>query len=334
MSSLKSKAEQILNLADVKINGNRPWDIQVYNEDFYKKIFSGGSLSLGESYMDGWGDCKNLDEFFNKVLAARLDKKLKPWSLVFNVIKAKTLNMQNTCGYWKNAKNLDQAQKDKLELVCKKLNLKKTDKVLELGCGWGGFAEYAARKYGCHITAYNISEEQVKYARENCKGLPVEIIKSDYRNAKGTFDKVVSIGMCEHVGYKNYKAFMEVAHRCLKNNGLFLLHTIAGNISVTSTDPWIQKYIFPNSMLPSIKQLGEAMENLFVMEDWHNFGTDYDQTLMAWDANFRKNWHKFKDKYGERFYRTWRFYLMSSGGQFRSRRIQLWQIVLSKDGVP
>jgi len=364
MSSLKSKAEQILNLADVKINGNRPWDIQVYNEDFYKKIFSGGSLSLGESYMDGWWDCKNLDEFFNKVLAARLDKKLKPWSLVFNVIKAKTLNMQNksrskevaekhydlgndfyknvldkkymqyTCGYWKNAKNLDQAQKDKLELVCKKLNLKKTDKVLELGCGWGGFAEYAARKYGCHITAYNISEEQVKYARENCKGLPVEIIKSDYRNAKGTFDKVVSIGMCEHVGYKNYRTFMEVAYNCLKDNGLFLMHTIGGNTSVHSIDPWLGKYIFPNGMLPSVKQLAESFEGLFVMEDWHNFSAHYDKTLMAWFNNFDKNWDKIKLDHNERFYRIWKYYLLCCAGSFRARKNQLWQVVLSKGGVP
>ncbi len=363
MSDLKSKAQELLALADVKINGSRSWDIQVHNEDFYSKVFSQGSIGAGEAYMDGWWDVKSLDEFFTKIFKVQLHHKIQTFNFVWNYIKASTLNlqtksgskkvaeehydlgndfykgmldkhMQYTCGYWKNAENLDKAQINKLDLVCKKLKLKKGETVLELGCGWGGFAHYASKNYGVKVTAYNISKEQVKYAQEWNKYLPNKIILTDYREATGKYDKVVSVGLCEHIGYKNYKTFMEVAHRCLKDNGLFLMHTIGANVSVKMTDPWIQKYIFPNSMLPSISQISKAAEGLFVVEDLHNFGPDYYKTLMAWDANFRKNWNKFESQHGKRFYRMWRFYLMSSAGQFKARKIQLWQFVLSKGDIP
>jgi cyclopropane-fatty-acyl-phospholipid synthase len=361
--NLKKAAQRFLDPAGVKINGKNPWDIQVHDDKLFFRLFSQGSLGVGEAYMDGSWDCKQLDRLFTRLLSANLDKKARGPSHFFNHARSSVLNvqtkrrskkvaeqhydlgndfyedmldkrMQYTCAYWKNAKNLDQAQENKLKLICEKLGLKKSDKVLELGCGWGGFAKYAAEKYGCSVTAYNISAEQVKYAREKCKGLPVKIVHSDYRDAKGMFDKVVSIGLCEHVGHKNYNNLMETAHGCLKNRGLFLLHTIGGNYSTTHTEPWIEKYIFPNSMIPSLKQLFTASEELFVTEDFHNIGPDYDKTLMAWFKNFDKNWHKHKDEYGERFYRMWKYYLLACAGSFRARRNQLWQIVYSKGGVP
>ena len=363
MSDLQNKAQELLALADVKINGSRPWDIQVHNDNFYDRVLAEGSLGFGESYMEGWWDCDQLDVMIDKLFKAQLNKKIITPIMVFSAVKAKLLNMQTksksmvvaeqhynlgndfysamlgktmqyTCAYWKNSKNLDQGQLNKLDLVCKKLNLKKGDKVLELGCGWGYLAKHMAENYGCEVTAYNISEEQVKFGRDLCKGLKVNIIKADYREAKGVFDKVVSIGLCEHIGYKNYRGFLELANSCLKPHGLFLLHTIGGSRSVSHTDPWIEKYIFPNSMLPSVKQLSASMEGLFVMEDWHNFGAYYDKTLLAWNDNFEKNWPKFKDQYGEKFYRMWKFYLLSCAASFRCRKNQLWQIVMSKDGLP
>ena len=243
-------------------------------------------------------------------------------------------SMQYTCAYWKSAKTLDEAQEHKLNLICRKLQLKKGDKVLELGCGWGGFAQFAAQNYGVQVDAYNISKEQVEYARERNRGLPVNIYLADYRDAKGTYDKVAAIGLCEHVGYKNYPTLMDVAHCSLKKHGLFLLHTIASNTSTTHCDPWFNKYICLHGMLPSVKQLGETMEGLFVMEDWHNFGPDYDRTLVAWFHNFDNHWAVYKEQYGERFYRMWKYYLLSFAGAFRARRTQLWQIVMSKDGIP
>ena len=239
-----------------------------------------------------------------------------------------------TCGYWKKAKTLDQAQEAKLDLVCKKLNLKPGQKILDIGCGWGSFAKYAAEKYKVKVVGITVSKEQIAFAKKLCKGLPIEIRLQDYRDIREKFDHIVSLGMFEHVGVKNYRKYMKVVHRCLKDDGLFLLHTIGRNKSLTTSDPWAEKYIFPNSMLPSIKQIGESIEELFVMEDWHNFGTDYDKTLMAWFTNFRKNWNKIKKNYDERFYRMWKYYLLASAGLFRARKGQLWQIVLSKKGVP
>lgn len=363
-SKAKKVVQEILDPSDVQINGNRPWDIQIHNPNFYERVLSGGSLALGESYMDGWWDCEALDQFFERILEDRLDRKVKTNTILFLwvMLKAKIINAQNrskayvigkrhydignnlfsimldrginySCGYWETAKTLDDAQEAKLDLICRKMGLRSGMKVLDIGCGWGGFAKYVAEKYGANIHGITVSREQVKFADKFCQGLDVKIELKDYRNLKEKFDRIISIGMFEHVGCRNYRAYMKVVHRCLKADGLFLLHTIAGNTSVNSTDPWINKYIFPNSMLPSAKQITSAAEGLFVLEDWHSFGQYYDKTLMAWHNNFTKNWAKLKDAYDERFYRMWTYYLLASAGSFRSRRNQLWQIVFSKKGI-
>jgi cyclopropane-fatty-acyl-phospholipid synthase len=241
--------------------------------------------------------------------------------------------MVYSCGYWKKASSLDEAQEAKLDLICRKLGIEEGMKVLDIGCGWGSFARFVAEKYGAVVDGVTVSKEQAEFARKSCINLPVQIKLEDYRHIKGQYDRITSIGMFEHVGYKNYPTFMKVVNRLLSDNGLFLLHTIGRNTSVRSNDPWIDKYIFPNSMLPSIKQIGSAIENLFVMEDLHNFSTDYDMTLMAWFENFDSNWEKLKPRYSERFYRMWKYYLLMCAGSFRSRHFQLWQIVFSKNGV-
>ena len=359
----KQTIQDIFDLADVRINGNRPWDIQVRNLSFHERVLAGGSLALGESYMDGWWDCEALDQFFYKIMDARLDKKVKKSKQVlWAILKAKITNAQSrskayeigkrhydigndifsimldkgmnySCGYWKKAGTLDKAQEAKLDLICRKTGLKPGMKVLDIGCGWGGFAKYAAEKYDVRVLGITVSREQVEFARKFCKGLPVEIELQDYRKLKEEFDRIISIGMFEHVGPRNYRTYMKVVHRYLTSDGLFLLHTIAGNSSVSSTDPWINKYIFPNSILPSPKQITSAAEGVFVLEDWHSFGQYYDKTLMTWYGNFTKNWDKIKDTYDQRFYRMWTYYLLSCAGSFRSRRNQLWQIVFSKKGI-
>ena len=359
----REKITRIFNDAGITIQGENSWDIQIHDERFYNRVLLKWSLGFGESYMDGWFDTRALDQLICKLYSSRIDDKNNNLPGKIEMCKSKLINqqskiksqkvanvhydlgnemyakmlgdtMQYTCAYWKNTQTLDEAQENKIDLICKKLDLQKGDKVLELGCGWGGFAKFAAENYDVHVDAYNISKEQVKYARSINEGLPVTIHLADYRETQGVYDKVAAIGLCEHVGYKNYATLMEVAHRSLKNNGLFLLHTIANNYSTTHCDPWFNKYIFPNGMLPSVKQLGEAMENLFVMEDWHNFGPDYDLTLMEWYKNFNQHWPYYQDQYGDRFYRMWKYYLLSLAGAFRARRIQLWQVVMSKNGVP
>lgn len=364
MNRFKNIIQAILTPAGISINGDNPWDIKVHDEKFYQRVLTQGSLGLGESYMDGWWDCERLDKFIYRILLHKLENSVRQnHRLLLKALYAKVLNRQSkkrafligkkhydigndlfihmldmrmtySCAYWKNAKNLDEAQEAKLDLICRKLGLQPGMRILDVGCGWGSFAKYAAERYRVEVDGITVSKEQVELGRELCKGLPVEIKLQDYRDVDGKFDHIVSIGMFEHVGYKNYRTFMRIVHQCLKDDGLFLLQTIGGNKSVTSNDPWIDKYIFPNGMLPSISQIGKAIEGLFVMEDWHNFSADYDKTLMAWFKNLDSCWEKLKEKYDERFYRMWKYYLLSCAGALRSRENQLWQIVLSKPGVP
>ena len=360
---LKNKAEKILSLAGIKINGDNPWDIKVHNEKFYQRVLAEGSLGLGESYMDGWWDCEKLDEFFYRVLRSGIEDKVKEdLVFLFKILPTRILNMQSkkrafrigekhydlgnklfenmldkqmaySCAYWKDAHTLDDAQEAKLDLICRKLKLQPGMKVLDIGCGWGSFAKYAAEKFKVKVIGITVSKEQVKFGNELCQGIPVEIRLEDYRNINEKFDRIVSVGMFEHVGYKNYRTYMKIVYRCLKDDGLFLLHTIGKNNSETSIDPWMNKYIFPDGILPSVKQIAKAIEGLFVMEDWHNFGAYYDKTLMAWYRNFESNWEIIKSDYDKRFYRMWKYYLLSCAGSFRARKIQLWQIVFSKKGV-
>jgi cyclopropane-fatty-acyl-phospholipid synthase len=204
--------------------------------------------------------------------------------------------------------------------------------LLDIGCGWGSLMKYAAQKYEVSCLGLTVSKEQVALGEQLCEGLPVKFLLQDYRTFKGQFDRVASVGMFEHVGYKNYRPFMEMVNRCLEDNGLFLLHTM-GNNTPCYGDLWTNKYIFPNGTLPSIAQIATATEGLFVMEDWHNFGQDYDLTLLAVFEKFDKNWDKLKIKYGENFYKIWKYFLLSFTGGFRARYLQLWQIVFSKNGI-
>jgi cyclopropane-fatty-acyl-phospholipid synthase len=364
MNNAQEILEDILSQAGIEINGDNPWDIKVNNKAFFNRVLAEGSTGLGESYVDGWWDCPHLDQFFDKILRADIQTLFRnKWpNILFHRIPSLLFNMQSrsrarivgevhynkgndlyqlmldkrmtyTGAYWQNAHTLDQAQEAKLELICQKLNLKSGQTVLDIGCGWGSFAKYAAEKYNANIVGITISEEQVKLGNQLCKGLPVELRLQDYRELKGKFDHIVSIGMFEHVGYKNYRTYFEVAKKLLKENGLFVLQTIGSNKSVTHLDPWMSKHIFPNGMLPSIKQIGQATEKLMLMEDFHNFGADYDKTLMAWYFNFKENWYQIKDQYDERFFRMWNYYLLSCAGAFRARKIQLWQMVFSPKGV-
>lgn len=361
----KEKIAELLSHAGLTINGPHPYDPQVKDERVYDRILSGGTLALGEAYMDGWWDAEALDVLIDRTLRAELPKQMrKNLETLWYVFRASLFNLQSkaratqvteqhydlgndlyermldketmgyTCGYWKEATTLAEAQKAKFDLICRKIGLKKGDRVLDIGCGFGGFAKFATENYGAEVVGTSLSREQCTIAHGKTQHLPVEIRFEDYRETKGVFDHIVSIGMFEAVGYKNFREFMQKAHSLLKEDGLLLLHTIGANETTHATDPWFDKYIFRNGMLPSIKQMGEAIEGLFVMEDWHNFGAYYDMTLMEWYKNFNETWPEVKDKYGERFYRMWRYYLLSMAGAFRSRQNnQLWQIVLSKNGV-
>lgn len=362
-TSAKNFIERSLQTAGITINGKNPWDIQIYDDNFYNRVLDQGTLGLGESFMDKWWDCKELDKFFAKMLRAHLDNTVKiPFHFYLKLIAAKIFNFQTktkakevairhydlgndlfsvmldkrmiySCGYWKNATTLDDAQQAKLDLTCKKLLLEPGMRLLDIGCGWGGLAKFAAENYGVNVVGVTISEQQADYAREYCKGLPVEIRLQDYRDLNEKFDRVVSIGMFEHVGHINYSTYMQTVYESLNSDGLFLLHTIGSHISTPIADEWITKYIFPNGMLPNLQQISKSFEKLFILEDCHNFGAYYANTLMAWHDNFVARWPELKKYYDERFYRMWVYYLLSTTGAFRARNLQLWQIVLSKNGI-
>jgi cyclopropane-fatty-acyl-phospholipid synthase len=361
--SLKQRAVNLLEHAGIHIDGPEPTDLQVHDERLYARVFAHGSLGLGESYMDGWWDADDLPGMFTRMLRAQLDDELKTLDTLIAHLKARFINLQRgdnafeigrahydlgndlfqamlgkrlvySCGYWAQASNLDDAQVAKLDLICRKLRLQPGQRVLDIGCGWGEALKYAAEHYGIEGVGITVSQEQAEFARELCTGLPVEIRLQDYRDLNEPFDAIFSVGMFEHVGPLNYRTYFEMARRCLREDGLFLLHSIGNNSSPSRPDPWIEKYIFPNSVIPASSQVTEALQGLFVMEDWHNFGADYDLTLTAWRANFDAAWPRLSALYDERFRRMWHFYLAVSAAVFRSRRDQLWQLTLSPRGVP
>jgi cyclopropane-fatty-acyl-phospholipid synthase len=354
---------EMLAPADVVLGGERPWDIVVHDPRMAQRIIGQGSIGAGESYMDGDWDCAQLDEMLARVMRAHLDAGLRSFRKYWTVALARLRNPQSparsftvgerhydigndlyermldrrmiySCAYWKDATTLDEAQERKLDLVCRKLGLQPGMRVLDIGCGWGGAALYAAERYRVEVTGVTVSKEQAALARERCNGWPIEIVLDDYRSLTGRYDRIYSLGMFEHVGVANYRTYMDKVADLLAPDGLFLLHTIGSNVSQRATDAWIDKYIFPNSMLPSLAQIAKAAEPGWVVEDWHGFGVDYDRTLLEWSRNFDAAWPELSDRYDPRFRRMWHFWLMSSAAAFRTRRTQLWQFVLSRGGVP
>lgn len=356
-----AKAFCIDLLADVgvEVGGSAPIDIAVHDERFYTRVLADRELGLGESYQAGWWDANQLDAFLSVVIANDIASLVRPSaSLLAATVRAKVSNRQSTsraaenasahydigndlyeamldermiysCGYWAHADNLDDSQVAKLDLVCRKLDLAQGMRVLDIGCGWGGFAEYAAERYGVQVLGISLAQEQVRVAKERTKHLDVEIRLQDYRELTGTFDRIVSIGMFEHVGPKNYADFFDCCSKLLSAEGMMLHHTIGGLDSRMQSDPWVDKYIFPGGVLPSIAQVGAASEHDWVLEDLHNFGPDYDTTLMCWYRNVVAAWPDLPT-YDERFRRTWEYYLLSSAAGFRTRSLQLWQLVFRR----
>ena len=365
-SGAQAAFERLLAQADVRLNGPRPWDLQVRHDGTFERVLGQGSLGLGESYMEGWWDCERVDEFICRALRAGLDRQVRNPALLLLALKSRLLNLQSrarawqvgerhydtgnelfeamldptmsySCGYWANGETLEQAQRAKLELICRKLQLEPGMTLLDIGCGWGGLMRHAAEHHGASCVGLTISREQAEWASRQLQGLPARVELVDYREFNPTgsqrFDRLVSVGMFEHVGPKNYRSYFALARRHLREDGLFLLHSIGKNRPGGANDPWIEKYIFPNGRLPSLSELTQAAERDFVLEDLHNFGADYDRTLMAWLERFDAAWPRLQQRYPERFRRMWRYYLMACAGGFRARDNQLWQLVLSPRGV-
>jgi len=359
--SAEAEVRAIFGDADVRVDGDRPWDFRVRDRRVFQRLVAERSLGFGESYMDGWWDCERLDEMMERLFRAGIGARRLNWRLALQLVVAAVANLQTlgrakhvidahydlgnelfermldpnmvyTCAYWKPGADLEAAQIAKMDLVCRKLEFARGMRVLDIGCGFGAFMKYAAETYGVSCVGYSLSKAQMEVARRRCAGLPVELVLDDYRNIRGTFDRVISIGMFEAVGVKNFRRYFEVIRSALTRDGLALVHTIGGNASQRMGDPWMDRYIFPNGMFPSIAQIGRAIEGLFVMEDWHNFGPHYVLTLREWNRRFQAAWPELAKIHPPRFKRMWEFYLLACAGGFAARSWQLWQIVLSHPG--
>jgi cyclopropane-fatty-acyl-phospholipid synthase len=363
-SRARDVCTELLAGAGITVDGSKPWDVTIHDERVWARVLRDGTLGGGEAYVEGWWDSRALDQTIERLQQIDLVDSLRDnWRIVPHMLKARVMNLQSlrhafgngqhhydigndlyeamldrrmlyTCALWSTgARTLDEAQEAKLQLVCKKLGLRAGMRVLDLVCGWAGFAAYAAEHHGVEVVGLTVSKEQVRYAKEHYAHLPIDIRLDDYRNAAGRYDAVVSIGLMEHIGPKNYRSYMELAERCLAPGGVAFVHTIGGNRSRPRIDPWFDKYIFPNAALPSLAQLVTAMEGIFLVEDVHNIGEDYDPTLMAWYQRFHDAWPKLRERYDEKFYRMWKFYLLASAGSFRARAQQLFQIVMTREGT-
>lgn len=359
MSHARDEIEALAETAGITIDGDAPYDIRVHDDRFHRRVLRDGSLALGESYVDGWWDADAVDETIRRILEANLrERASRSLRTIGLSLLARVLNLQRrrrardhvrdhyergldlframldervvySCGYWRNARTLDEAQEAKLDLVCRKAGLREGRTLLDIGCGWGGLVRYAAERYGVRALGITVSPEQAEVAGQACRDLPVEIRVQDYRDVTGSFDAVVSVGMFEHVGPKNYGTYMEAVDRCLAPRGVSVLHTIAGNRRTDHIDPWIHRHVFPGSNLPTLAQIAEVVADRFVVEDVHNLGPDYDRTLMAWHRNFEDAWSRLRERYDERFRRLWRYYLLSCAGAFRARELQVFQVVLT-----
>lgn len=364
--SAQDRLARLLSNAGITLNGASEIDIQIKHPQTCARILSRGSIGLGESYVDGWWDCTRVDELICRILRLQLNKHAKSPASLLLKLKSTFINPQSirrawqvaeqhynldnelfyqmldpsmaySCAYWHQAEDLEQAQHNKLELICQKLQMQPGMRMLDIGCGWGSLMIHASLHHQVQCVGLTVSREQVQWAREKAMSQNLEFVLTDYRlfnvDGRQKFDRIASVGMFEHVGRKNYNEFFRMARRSITDDGLFLLHTIGKNIAGDGPDPWIERYVFPNGVTPSASEISAACEKYFVVEDVHNFGADYDRTLMAWLERFDAAWPQLQKRYTERFRRMWRYYLMACAGSFRARRNQLWQWVLSPRGV-
>jgi cyclopropane-fatty-acyl-phospholipid synthase len=355
----KKFSHRVLSRAGITVNGCHAWDIQVHDEQFFDCLYRSASEGLGDSYVQGFWDSDDLTETLGRFIAiggrsalkgpiahnmqTTESEQKKSLEVVDSHYESKNglysnmldPYMQYSCALWDDdTHNLQEAQIKKMRLIGQKLELQPGDHVLDIGCGWGGLPKFLSETFGCRVTGINLAEHHIDYANQRMAHNKVKVIKQDYRDLTEKYDKIYCIGVSEHFGLNNYKQFMQIVHDQLNPGGIFLLHTIGENVTRPKADTWITKNIFPNGYIPSLSLISQCAEGLFITEDVHNFNTSYEKTLLAWDANFQRNWNLIRKLHPELdtrdFYRMWRYYLNFCAGGFRKRCTQLYQIVFTR----
>jgi len=358
---------QLLASADIHLNGNRAWDIHINHPHLLTRLLKQGGVALGDSYMDGWWECQAIDQMLERAMRARLHEKLQTPRAWWESLRGRMrhsdsegpsrivgrmhyqvgnpvyqamfdTHMTHSCAYWvEGAQTLEEAQLAKLEMICRKLQLKPGMRILDIGCGWGSFMRYAAEHYGVTVIGLTTSEGQLKLGQELAGSLPVQFEMTDYLqfnpDSKSRFDRIVSIGLFDQLGAHNFSAFFQTAKRSLKDDGWMLLQTQGKTQRSGLLDAWDDKHIHPTGYIPRLDEVTQASEAHFVVEDVHNFGADHDRTLQQWHQRFEMAWPQLRLSHDERFYRMWRFHLLSSAASFRTRHKQMWQLVLSPKGL-
>ncbi len=351
---------------------NNPLTLKILNKNLNLKLLINPDLSFPEAYMKGDIKIENgsLLDFLNltfKNLGRKeintsgyfIKKTLHAWRFFtnFNLPLKSKKNVkhhydlgedlydlfldkeyrQYSCAYWKSPNDtLEEAQKNKINHIIKKLNLCPGQKVLDIGCGWGSMCFSIAKQSECEVTGVTLSENQYNYCIKKAKELKIDnqchFELLDYRQLKGKFHRVVSVGMLEHVGRKFYKIFFKKINDLMTNDGIGLIHTIGSTDPKTPPAPFIQKFIFPGGLVPSGSDLIDAVEKTgLILSDMESLIHHYDKTLKAWLERFLKNRDKAKKMYSESFCKMWEFYLASCSAAFHYRDLLVYQLQIVKN---